>query len=376
MVVKRIAIVSKTDPKNIRGWSGMPYYMAAELQRRFDETNYFFPPNIHTNKLGKLIVRAKNRLIQRRPKTRVHHFEIIQQANALSKQIRTTNSDAVFVIGMDNISSRLDVDIPIIYHSDTTLALMIDYYPAFKSMSRRSIKISHSSAKKIISNAAIKIYPSQWAKNSAIQDYNADPTSVFTVPYGANIDHIPSRQDVLTEKPHDCCQLLMVGGDWDRKGGDIAVQTVEELARRGIPCNFNVIGNCPIEHPLVNSVGYLNKASLEENKRYRDLWAQSHFFLLPTKAECFGMVFSEAAAWGLPSISTSTGGIPDAIKNNETGKLLPVDSSPELFAETIEHLWNDTIAYKSMSTKARDRFESTLNWSSWGEETEKIIREY
>ncbi|WP_137463714.1 glycosyltransferase, partial [Escherichia coli] len=49
--------------------------------------------------------------------------------------------------------------------------------------------------------------------------------------------------------------------------------------------------------------------------------------LLPTIADCYGMVFCEAAAFGLPVVATDTGGVSSIVINERTGILIkdPLD---------------------------------------------------
>lgn len=374
MTVKRLAVLAKVNPDDIQGWSGLPYHMTAELRRRFETVDCFYPPPVRARRLRRKIAVLREHLTGRRSIMGMNKLEFRARARSVARQIRRSNPDLVFVIGIDNIAAHLDLDIPIVYHSDATFAVMRDYYPGFSSLTNRSAALGDECAKRIIQRAKLKIYPSDWSAQSAINDYNAPPDTVITIPYGANIASPPTRHEATSDKPRDCCHLLMIGGNWHRKGGDIAVQTAEELDRRGVPCELSVIGQCPVEHPLVNAIGFLNKNSSKEYKQYLELWSRAHFFILPTIAECFGMVFAEAAAWGVPSISTDTGGIPSAIENNRTGVLLPIGASPENYADTIEQIWNDKNAYRAMVTNTRDRYESTLNWSAWGEKAEEFIR--
>lgn len=49
----------------------------------------------------------------------------------------------------------------------------------------------------------------------------------------------------------------------------------------------------------------------EEYREYVKIFHDSHILLLQTKAECSGIVFSEAASFGLPSYTHLTGGTGD-----------------------------------------------------------------
>jgi glycosyltransferase involved in cell wall biosynthesis len=62
------------------------------------------------------------------------------------------------------------------------------------------------------------------------------------------------------------------------------------------------------------------------------VYASSDIFVLPSEDEGFGLVFLEAAAYGLPSIGTHVGGIPEAVLDNVTGLLVPPGDSVALTA--------------------------------------------
>ncbi len=60
-------------------------------------------------------------------------------------------------------------------------------------------------------------------------------------------------------------------------------------------------------------------------------------FVLPTHTEALGTVLLEAMACGTPVLAPATGGIPDIIKDRETGFLLP-DTEPECIAKSVTQI--------------------------------------
>jgi glycosyltransferase involved in cell wall biosynthesis len=100
---------------------------------------------------------------------------------------------------------------------------------------------------------------------------------------------------------------------------------------------------------------------------------KSDFLLLPTRAECFGLVFCEAAAFGVPSVSADTGGVRGAVHEGKNGFLLPPDANGKIYAEKITELWNDRAAYLHLRESARNLFETTLNWDAWAMEVKDYL---
>jgi len=80
-----------------------------------------------------------------------------------------------------------------------------------------------------------------------------------------------------------------------------------------------------------------------------------------TQVEGFGLVFLEAQACGIPAIGTKTGGIPDAVKNNEGGWLIEQDNSEELYSLLIK-LVEDKELVMEMGRVARKRVEQECTW--------------
>jgi phosphatidylinositol alpha-1,6-mannosyltransferase len=78
-------------------------------------------------------------------------------------------------------------------------------------------------------------------------------------------------------------------------------------------------------------------AGAVDNTRLRQLYLDSDVFVLAVRPvdqdiEGFGMVYVEAAASGVPSIAVRIGGVPDAVRDGETGILLGDPSSHSIAA--------------------------------------------
>lgn len=88
--------------------------------------------------------------------------------------------------------------------------------------------------------------------------------------------------------------------------------------------------------------------------------------------EGFGIVYLEAAAYGVPSIGTNRGGVPEAIVDGETGVLVEPDSSDALY-KAMARLISDPERLRSMGRRARERALSRFSWDRQVDEFEKLL---
>jgi glycosyltransferase involved in cell wall biosynthesis len=95
--------------------------------------------------------------------------------------------------------------------------------------------------------------------------------------------------------------------------------------------------------------------------------------LLPTRAECFGLVFAEAQAFALPPVSRSVHAVPSIVLDGETGILEEPDAPASAYVSRILAQIQDRAAYRQMALAGRARFESLLTWEQFAERTVNII---
>lgn len=84
------------------------------------------------------------------------------------------------------------------------------------------------------------------------------------------------------------------------------------------------------------------------------LYQQARLFFLPTRHEMFGIVFAEAMAAGLPIVTTNTTAIPELV-TPQVGRLLPLHSPPETFAQEIQRLMSHGETWHTLSANAFER---------------------
>lgn len=292
-------------------------------------------------------------------------------ARQIERRVRQTKADFVFSPGSHAIA-ELAIDLPKIFCADATFANTLDYYGSFANCAEEFIRQGHEQERKALENCTIAVFPSEWVAQTAITYYGVPSEKVHVIPFGANIE-APPRDVILCaieRRRFDRFRLLFVGRDWYRKGADLVLAACAHLHRLGFPITLDLVGIAqpPIAlPPYVTSHGLLSPRDPEQRQQLESLYCNAHLLFVPSRAENYGMAFCEAAAFGVPSIAIATGGIPTIVREGITGVALPQDSLPEVFAETIGHLFSDPARYRTLALASRDEYEARLNWQAFAQ---------
>jgi glycosyltransferase involved in cell wall biosynthesis len=165
--------------------------------------------------------------------------------------------------------------------------------------------------------------------------------------------------------------MLFLGVDWERKGGAKVVDTYRFLKNRGYDVSLTICGCNPIvDDSDITIIPFLDKNKEEDRRQLQQIMLQTHLLVLPTDADCTPIVLNEAAAFGIPVISTQTGGISSQVEHGVNG-FLALDSGD--FSRHAEILINDKDLYERMSKNALLKSQEELSWTKWGEEMTRII---
>ena len=277
-------------------------------------------------------------------------------------------SDALLVVASSSALANLETDKPIIYTSDATARLMRGYYPDFTDLDKGVFDTADEIEARAISKASALIYPSSWAAESAIRDYDADPGKVFVHPYGANIEQAPPRSEATVSRRNDTLQLVFIGVNWERKGGPLALECLATLKDLGIRAHLTIIGTVPPNNTADKNLTvypFLDKSDPADATIFKNVMSAADFLLVPTRAECQGIVWCEAAAYGVPSIATDTGGVSGAVREGKTGFLLPLEAPGSDYAELIRSVLAKPGRLDELRESARSDYDERLNWTVW-----------
>jgi len=369
----KIIFVTIYDARDIRNWSGIPYYMGKAFLDAGIEVE--FVGNLDSLPGNYLKFRIRNFIYNRVLKGRLGKYISFYEpenlkfiANQVKERIDKIEGGVIFSPGTIPIA-YLNTDKPIVFWTDATFAAMENYYEDFKGLSKRTIKHCHLYEKNAIERSSLAVYSSKWAANSSIKIYGADPNKVTIIPFGANIKLKRTLSDIEqnnNKKSKGICKLLFIGQDWERKGGETAVKVARYLNENYVETQLTIVGcTPPVDLPdFVRVYGFVDKSKKEGENVINKLYSENHFFILPTIAECTPVVFSEANSFGLPIITTDTGGISSLIKDEVNGRMFGNEINIVSSAAYIAQIFKNYDRYLDFSLSSFNEYLRTLNWEA------------
>ena len=378
----KIAYVTTYDSSDVHEWSGLGNYILRALQNAGLETERI--DNLKEGYIGARLSRLKrtyhSRLQSRRYLADREPMILKNYAAQVKRSLASVHHDIVFSPGTIPIA-YLQTEKPVVFWTDATFAGMIDFYPEFTDLCAETIKNGNKMEQLALSGCRLAIYTSEWAANTAIRNYHVDPSKVKVVPFGANIHcdrGLIEIEKIVENKNFDSCKLLFMGVEWDRKGGDKTLAVAEMLNQRGLKTELHVVGcNPPMRMPhFVKTHGFISKSNEEGRKRLDQLFSSAHFLIIPSMAECYGLVFAEASSFGLPSLATDVGGISTAIRNGRNGFTFDLDESPLKYCDYIERVMSSADNYREIALSSFREYCERLNWQTAGTKVNTLLQEF
>jgi glycosyltransferase involved in cell wall biosynthesis len=363
----KIGFVCADDANDVRSWSGIPYHLLNALKRQDILIELFSPLKRDFRYLLaplKIAARLSNRDIEldRFP------YALRSYARQVKKHMDRSPVDVILSTSTYPITF-LECTQPIVCYTDALFHLMPGYYGgSFARLTPGAIRRGKWQDASAFERCTIGASASNWAAEGCRK--LTRPDKIRVVPFGANmpVDHDMGTvqkwiSERLNRKP-SVCQLLFCGVDWVRKGGKIAVDTARLLNEMGINTRLTIIGCKPVDEfpEYVEVLGFIDKQSSGGRKQLAELYRSATLFILPTQAEAAGIVFCEASAFGVPSITFKTGGVEDYVVDGINGVCLPLGSNPEIFAERIKAIVNDRQQYSALCLGGFREFKTRLNW--------------
>ncbi|MEM0097367.1 MAG: glycosyltransferase family 4 protein [Conexivisphaerales archaeon] len=278
---------------------GVPGYTYEIMTDRFSQSNYI--RNITFNKMTSLYMLTK----------------------ALLLRSLVVNTDAKFIHSF--FWTFYNYRKPWIHENDQSPSQLIrNYMKITNGFGEKVVNMLHT----VLCDAEFIITWSVWASNGFIDDgINKKKIKVIPLPYRIK----PFKLE------HNEINVLFIGRDIKRKGGDTALKIMERITRERKDVRMFYIGK-----GITNRYEWLKyytavPSAFLENKIFPII----DIFLFPTKEEAYGIAALEALAHGIPVISSRIGALGEIVDDGING--FTTNNEDELHDKLLKLIDSDSL---------------------------------
>lgn len=376
----RLSYVTTYNALDIKNWSGTGYSIGKSLENQNIDVDYIGDLELKNNFKLKLKHLIYSRVLNKEFEYNREVFVAKNYANQVQMKLKI-DTDIIFSPGTIPIAF-IESQKPKVFYTDATFAGMIGFYKGFSNLSKETIEHGNYIEKIALDSCQLAIYSSEWAAQTAIKNYYVNPAKIKVVPFGANFESIKVLKDIkniINNRSKTTINLLFVGVEWERKGGDLAVEIAKKLNQLGVKSTLHIVGinNLPIDnkYDFVVNHGFVSKSNESGINHLDQLFNKCHFLLVPSIAECSAIVYCEANAYGMPVITHDVGGSSTIIRDNINGKLFQLYSHVDLWCNYILSIFIDRDAYNDFCLSSFNEYETRLNWNVAGKAITRLLND-
>jgi glycosyltransferase involved in cell wall biosynthesis len=203
---------------------------------------------------------------------------------------------------------------------------------------------------------------STYAADSISRDLGYDRARIAPIGAGPALDAVPDVR--FDPARYGAARVLFVGRDWERKGGRLILEGFRRLRTEVTHATLTVVG--PSENPAPGEpglvyVGALDKTKPSEAQKLQEFFLNSSLLCMASVSEPWGLVYVEAARYGLPVVALDTWAVPDIVVDGSTGVLI-AEPEAEQLGDALRVVCTQPEASAQMGRAAKVRVESVLAW--------------
>ncbi|MFP4370467.1 MAG: glycosyltransferase family 4 protein, partial [Candidatus Kapaibacterium sp.] len=299
----------------------------------------------------------------------------------INKKLKCINPDIIVTPGSLE-ASYIETDKPVIIWTDAIFSGLLDYYDSYKNLPPRNIRYGHILEERGLNNASLIVVPSNWARDIAIRDNKIPKEKIHVIEFGPGLQTELKRDEIfklISDKDYSKLKILFTGTDWYRKGCDLTYHAIKQLNSEGINTEFIIAGmddkKIPYKDNFIKCTGFLRKSDPDEKKKLIKLFLNAHFFVMPSRAEAFGISFIEANSFGLPVIGAKSGGMTTLIKDGINGFTINPENGINEIKAILKKYYHNRQDYIELSIGSYDEFSNRLNWQTAGERFYNLMKE-
>jgi glycosyltransferase involved in cell wall biosynthesis len=223
----------------------------------------------------------------------------------------------------------------------------------------------------VLDAACAVVTTSGWTRDRVLARYSLRPQCVQVAEPG--VDAAPLADGAEN-------RLLCVAAVTPHKGHDVLIRALARIADESWRCDC--VGPLDRDPAFVARVrtqaggrvrfrGPLTDAALDR------AYAAAGVLVLPSRAETYGMVVTEALAHGLPVIASDVGGVPDALGRTPDGAvpgLLVPPGDDAALARALRTWLRDPELRHRLRAAARTRRDGVRGWPDTVDRVARVLR--
>ena len=240
---------------------------------------------------------------------------------------------------------------------------------------RRVLHALYNRARIFVMRRADGFFPVSHYTSRLLQERGVSPERITVIHNGTDPDSFrpTDAQDLRDELGLDHRKVVLtISRLVPRKGIDTVLRALPQVARHLPDVRYLIGGHGPDRDRLEaltddlrlgDRVRFLGTVANEDLNRY---YNACDVFVMPSRedrpyVEGFGIAFLEANACGKPVVGARSGGIPDAVRDGETGLLVEPDDEADLASALLQLLCNPDLATQ-LGANGQSRVLREASW--------------
>jgi N-acetyl-alpha-D-glucosaminyl L-malate synthase BshA len=246
------------------------------------------------------------------------------------------------------------IDIPMVTTLHGTDITLVGNHPVYKPAVTFSINKSD-----IVTSV------SQSLKDETYRFFNTDK-EIYVIPNFIELDknlkdpNISCRRSVIAKENE---RIITHVSNFRKVKRIPDVIKIFNKIQQEIPARLMMVGDGPEKakaEKLCQELGIENKVIFFGNSNEIDMiLSYTDLFLLPSESESFGLAALEAMAWGVPVVSTNSGGLPEVNFPGESGYLSNVGDVEEMGENALKILRDTSVlaTFKKNALEVAKQFD-------------------
>jgi len=367
--MKILYVADRWDPRDHAQASGTDYEIYHALKREGAQVDVVGPFLPHFSPLEQALRVVHHRIFS----TRLFKYPL-NYFRQTARQVRQAAADWDPDLMVSMYAAPLvlvDNRIPLLYFCDSSIQWLKKQWKNHAALTYLTMQWWE---RRVIHKSAQIISFSESNARELRTGYGvpSDQVNVMTIPAAVPHDRVPETLSIRENL--EPVRLLLVGRDYHRKGVDIALEVVNQLNLKDVPAELRVVGLDGEGTDYARFMGLYDKTIPEELTGYLDQYRWADFLIHPARFEAAGIVPSEAAAFGVPTLTNDVGGLATTVQDGVSGVVLTQGSSAGDYVREIRELIDSLDRYQRLCRTTRQRYEQELNWPAVGNRLMEIAQ--